>query len=186
MQSPEAAQREPERAADAPSPYRRVLRRSVVRTVATGTSLVVVYALVPIAGDSGLAYAALMVLGLVAFVALVGRQVKKIIGAEYPRIRAFEALALVVPVLILLFAYIYLSLSDSTPESFSEPLSRIDAAYFATTTFATVGFGDITARTESARLLVTVQMLVGLGAAVGLARLLLGAADRGLSSRDQT
>lgn len=172
---------------DAPGHEPGMVRRSVLRMAATGLLLVVVYAFVPVAGRSGIAAAALMILGLVVFAGLVVRQVRMIVSAERPKLRAFEALALVVPALILIFSYTYLSLSESIPESFTEPLSRIDAVYFATTVFGTVGFGDITAQTQTARLLVTVQILIGLGAAVGLARLLLGAANIGLSrgARDE-
>ena len=42
------------------------------------------------------------------------------------------------------------------------PLSRTDAMYFSTTVFTTVGFGDITAKSEVARLVVTVQMWLDL------------------------
>ena len=63
--------------------------------------------------------------------------------------------------------------------NFSQPLSRTDAIYFTVTVFATVGFGDITAKTEVARLVVTGQMLgdlivLGLGV-----RVLLSAVQRG-------
>ena len=46
--------------------------------------------------------------------------------------------------------------------NFSQPLTRIDSVYFTVTTFATVGFGDITATTEAARLVVTGQMIADL------------------------
>jgi hypothetical protein len=36
-------------------------------------------------------------------------------------------------------------------------LTRTDALYFTVTVFSTVGFGDITAKTETARLVVTGQ-----------------------------
>ena len=39
--------------------------------------------------------------------------------------------------------------------NFSEPLTRTGALYFTVTVFSTVGFGDITAKTEAARLVVT-------------------------------
>lgn len=159
------------------------VRRTVTRIVATLVGLVAIYALVPVVGTSRASEVVLIFAGLVAFAGLVVRQVRKIVHAEYPRLRAVEALLLVVPTLILLFAYTYLCISSAEARSFSEPLSRVDAAYFATTTFATVGFGDITPATETTRLIVTLQMIVGLGAVVGLARLMLGAANLGLSSR---
>ena len=47
--------------------------------------------------------------------------------------------------------------------------------------FATVGFGDITAKTEAARLVVTGQMIVDL-VTIGIAvKVIVGAAKRGLS-----
>lgn len=68
------------------------------------------------------------------------------------------------------FSYIYWSLSGSARGAFSVPLNKTDAAYFTLTTFTTTGFGDIAARSEAARLVVTVQMALGFVAvAVGLA-----------------
>ena len=49
------------------------------------------------------------------------------------------------------------------PGNFSqENLSRTDTLYFAVTIFSTVGFGDISATSESARLVVTLQMILDL------------------------
>jgi voltage-gated potassium channel len=46
--------------------------------------------------------------------------------------------------------------------NFGEKLTHTDALYFTVTVFTTVGFGDITAKSEGARLLVTGQMATGL------------------------
>ena len=55
-------------------------------------------------------------------------------------------------------------------------LTKTDSLYFTVTVFATVGFGDITATSQAARLIVTVQMILDL-IILGLGiRLLLGAA----------
>lgn len=154
-----------------------------MRMVGTFLLLLLLYAFIPLVGRSGAAAVVMLILGLVVFVALIARQVRKIIEADHPKLRAIEALGLVVPVLVLVFAYTYVSLSDVNPASFTEPISRIDGVYFAVTILGTVGFGDIAAETEAARLIVTLQILIGLVAVVGLARLLLGAANLGLSSR---
>ena len=50
--------------------------------------------------------------------------------------------------------------SARTAGYFSEPLTRSSALYFSVTVFSTVGFGDITAKTDPARLVVTGQMLL--------------------------
>ena len=62
--------------------------------------------------------------------------------------------------------------------AFSQPLTRTDALYFTVTVFSTVGFGDITAKAESARLVVTGQMiadLIVLGVAI---KIIVGAVGR--------
>jgi len=58
-------------------------------------------------------------------------------------------------------------------------MTHTNALYFVVTVFATVGFGDITAQTEAARLLVTGQMITDL-IILGLgAKVILGAVQRG-------
>ena len=49
-----------------------------------------------------------------------------------------------------------------SPTSFGGHLTHTDGLYFTTTVFSTVGFGDITAKTETARLVVTGQMITDL------------------------
>lgn len=164
-------------------PPRRALVGVLVRTGATVLCVVLLYAFLPLAGRSTGSTIFWLLAGMAALAVLIGRQVLMIVRADYPRLRAVEALFLVVPVLIVVFAFTYASMSVAEPASFTEPLSRIDAIYFSTTVLSTVGFGDIAASSDSARLLVTFQILVGLGSAVGLARLFLGAADLGITRR---
>jgi len=58
-------------------------------------------------------------------------------------------------------------------------MTRTNALYFTVTVFATVGFGDITANAEAARLLVTGQMILDL-IIIGVgARVIVGAITRG-------
>jgi hypothetical protein len=60
-----------------------------------------------------------------------------------------------------------------------QSLTRTDALYFTVTVFTTVGFGDIVATTQVARLVVTVQMILDL-VVLGLGvRVFLGAVQRG-------
>jgi hypothetical protein len=65
--------------------------------------------------------------------------------------------------------------------NFSEPLTRTNALYFTVTVFATVGFGDITAKTEAARLVVTGQMIVDLVTIALVVKVIVDAAKRGRS-----
>ncbi|WP_180290331.1 potassium channel family protein [Streptomyces sp. TLI_171] len=76
-----------------------------------------------------------------------------------------EALAVSLPK----FAGTYAVLGAMSDGNFGQHLSHTDSLYFTVTVFSTVGFGDITARTPGARLVVTGQMiadLVVLGVAV--------------------
>jgi voltage-gated potassium channel len=83
----------------------------------------------------------------------------------------------------LLFAAAYLLMADADAGAFSEPLSRTDALYFTITVFATVGFGDITPKTDLARVATMVQMLGDL-LVVGLVlHLMVGAVQAGLQRR---
>jgi hypothetical protein len=87
---------------------------------------------------------------------------------------------------VVIFAATYVLIAESGDANFGGPLSRTDALYFTVTVLSTVGFGDITPKSEMARLVVTVQMLANL-ALIGLgARTLLGAAQLGLQRRKES
>jgi len=153
--------------------------RALLRAAGSTVVLVAVYYLLPL--DRSPAWAAVTVLavGLVALVALVAFQVRSIVGSPFPGLRAVEALATSLPLFLLLFAGTYLVMAAISAGNFTQPLTHTDALYFTITVFATVGFGDITARTEAARLVVSGQMIVDL-VIIGLgARIVVGAVRRG-------
>jgi hypothetical protein len=67
---------------------------------------------------------------------------------------------------------------------FTEPLTRSDSLYFTVTIFSTVGFGDISAKAEATRLVVTTQMLLDL-VVLGLGiQVILGAVKQSKASSD--
>jgi hypothetical protein len=70
--------------------------------------------------------------------------------------------------------------------NFTQPLTRTDALYFAVTVFSTVGFGDITPKSEAARVVLIVQMLGDLAVLGAGIRILLGAVQRGRRQRSDT
>jgi voltage-gated potassium channel len=102
-------------------------------------------------------------------------------ASHVPRLRAVQGAAIGFAVLLLLFASIHLRLSVEDPDSFTEPLSRTDSLYFTVTVFATVGFGDIAPRTDLARIVTMIQMIMGLVAVGLVARILLSAAQTAAS-----
>jgi hypothetical protein len=141
---------------------RPVVLRSAVRIAVTTALLFALYALVPIdlAGTTDAGVRLLLV--LVIFGGVVGWQVRAILTAPHPEARAVEAAVSAVTVFTLLFALLYLGLAEAHAASFTQHLDRISALYFTVTVLTTVGFGDITARTDGARLVVTIQMLLDL------------------------
>jgi Ion channel len=125
----------------------------------------------------------MLVAGLAGLTGLVAVQVCGIIASPFPGLRAIEALAISVPLFLLLFASTYVVIAAISPGNFSQPITRTSALYFTVTVFATVGFGDITATTDPARLVVTGQMIADL-IIIGLgARVILGAVTRGRQRR---
>ena len=162
---------------------RRMIAGFALRVLATTVGLLVLYAFVPIPGTSGAGALIGLIIGLVVFVALVGWQIRTIARAEHPVMRAVEVIALALPLLAVVFAFTYLSISRADPASFSEHLNRVDAMYYTVSTISTVGFGDIAAESDAARVLVTVQMLFDLALIAGLVRLVILATRTGLHRR---
>jgi hypothetical protein len=96
--------------------------------------------------------------------------------APRPNLRVIEALATTVPLFLLPFAWAYFTMSNTAAANFSTHLlTRTDALYFTATVFSTVGFGGITAASQSARLVVTAQMLLDLLALGLVVRAFVGA-----------
>lgn len=157
---------------------RRRMVRSITRTILVTGSMVAFYVIAPLDQRPAGKIALRLLLELSALVLVLGWQIRAVGRSPHPVLRGVEAVVVSVPLLVLTFAATYVVVDHNSPGSFTEPLSRLDAAYLAVTVLATVGFGDITPRTELARSLVMSQMLVDL-AFVGLvAKVLVGAVRR--------
>jgi len=125
--------------------------------------------------------------GIALFAAILAWQARRIVGAELPELRAIQALGVIIPLFLVLFASFYLSLSNSSPVTFTQQLDHTRAIYFTITVFSTVGFGDITPRTDLARIIVSIQMLLDLVIIGAVVRMLLNAAQAGLArTRDSS
>jgi hypothetical protein len=143
-------------------PERRYIVAGLLRASLTTAVLVALYYVLPMNDTLGLSVAVRLVVGLIIFVGVTTWQIRRILRSRYPGVRAVEALAVAAPLFILLFASTYFLMSGSGSSNFSQSMNRTDALYFTVTTFATVGFGDITATSQIARLMVTVQMILDL------------------------
>ena len=123
--------------------------------------LVALYYLLPL--DHARNVPLVLVAGLLILAAVIAWQLRTVAKARYPTVRAIQALATTVPLFLLLFASAYFTMANANPANFStHPLTRTDVLYFTVTVFSTVGFGDISAVSQSARLVVTAQMLLDL------------------------
>lgn len=146
---------------------RHALGFAVIRVAAFSGILLSLYFVIPVGGFNDqnpvaawvrLAAVVLVFFGVLAF------QLRTILAAHVPQVRAAETVVEAILLFLCLFALLYLSLSVTDGSSFNEPLTRTDALYFTTSTFGTVGFGDITPVSQLARALVSVQIIADLGA----------------------
>ena len=157
---------------------RRRVMRSIARTFVVTGAMVAFYVTAPLDQRLAGAIGVRLLVELIALVLVLVWQIRSVGRSPHPVLRGVEALVVSVPLLVLTFAATYIVVDHNSPGSFTEALSRLDAAYFAVTVLATVGFGDIAPVTEVARSLVMSQMLVDL-AFVGLvAKVLVGAVRR--------
>ncbi|MGX1884928.1 potassium channel family protein [Streptomyces sp. NPDC055287] len=180
MNDSAAARTEPGRAPELGRPGRRAALVALARAVCVAAGLVIAYYLLPLDGDGTGATSAVLACGLLAVVLVFGWEARAITRSHHPRLRAVEALAATLALFLVLFAGTYYLLEHSTPGSFSEPLTRTDALYFTLTTFSTVGFGDITADSQTARVVAMLQIVGGLLLVSIAARILAGAVRAGL------
>jgi voltage-gated potassium channel len=165
---------------------RRLIFWAALRSVLIAAVLVVLYYVLPLDRPWTADTAVRLLIGLVVVAGVVVWGVRFIAGSRYPGVRAAEAVALVIPFFLLLFASTYFVLERNSAASFTQPLTRTDALYFTVTVFSTVGFGDITAKSEAARVVVIAQMLADLVILGTVLRVFLGAIQHGRERRSQT
>ena len=148
--------------------------------MAATTVLVVLYFTLPLDLMNSVPAGVSLVVALLILLGVSVWQVRAITRSAHPGVRGVVALAFVAPLFLLLFAASYFLLAQDNPANFStHTLTRTDALYFTVTVFATVGFGDISATSQVARRLVTVQMILDL-LVLGLGiRVFVGAVQRG-------
>ncbi|MEU5878063.1 potassium channel family protein [Spirillospora sp. NPDC047279] len=162
---------------------RRLALRTAARTGATVACLGVAYYVVPLDRGFSVVTGSVLAGALVVLAWIIGWHARAIMRSEHPRLRAVEALTSSLALFLVVFSLSYCLMSSGAEMSFSEPLTRTDALYFTLTCFSSVGFGDITPRSEGARVLTMVQMLGNLVFLGLVAKILLEAVHRGLDRR---
>ncbi len=142
---------------------RRVLLVAIGRSLGVVALTLLLYAVVPIEGQDA-AFAAILgaCVGILAILVVFARQITRVSRSRRPVLAAVEALALVFGMFLCLFALLYVAMSEGDPEAFTQDIDKVAGLYFTMTVLATVGFGDISAVSDSARIMVTVQMVLGM------------------------
>jgi hypothetical protein len=146
----------------APVLRHRAMLRSAATIVAAWTLIIGAFYTLPfdhLTGERSLVRLSVVV---ALIVAVFLWQFRRISTAELPELRAVEALGIVIAVFLIGFSIVYLSMANGRPTTFTQSLDHTRALYFTITIFSTVGFGDITPKTDAARLVVAAQMLLDL------------------------
>jgi len=142
-------------AAAAPGPRMWV---PIARGVAITLGLTVLYFLLPAATFPG-GPTLVLVVGAVAFAAVMISQLRAISRTHRPMTQGFETVVLLLAITVVTFAMTHLAHSIQDPSAFNEPLTKVDSLYFTVTVVTTTGFGDIVPVAEYSRLAVTANML---------------------------
>jgi voltage-gated potassium channel len=146
---------------------RRERRRAMLHTalfcLISVAAIVAIYFVLPIGKqDSTTEVIVRLAIGVVLFGATLVWEVRRITRSVLPDLRAFEALAIALPLFLTIYAGAYVRLSTVNAGNFTQHLGRSDGLYFAITTFGTVGYGDIAPRHAFARMLVSSQIIADL------------------------
>ena len=157
------------------SKRRTVVIRALISMIVTFFGIIGLYYVLPLSGRGfGARSIVVLIFAVVAFLAMLAWQVREILRAEMPGLRAVQAVVLAAPVFLTGYAALYVILSQAQG-GFTEQLTRTSALYFSVVVFSSVGFGDIAPTSDVSRLVVTSQMLAGLVFLAAVIRLFFGA-----------
>ena len=149
------------------------VRRPWLNWLLLPVGVLVTYFVVPVNADNApvgvLLGAVLAIAGLAAVTWVIVDEVQR---AERRLRLAHLLLALELVVVIFSLAYYWVAVH--LPGEFIGLVTRLDALYFALTTVATVGYGDVSAAGQLGRLLVSIQLVFNLVFVAALAGLLQG------------
>jgi voltage-gated potassium channel len=162
----------------------RWIRMAVVLVLTVGA-----YFLVPVTFDNGLGAVGRAVGALAVFAALIALMVVQLRSHLDNTARRVDGLVVTIILSVEVFALTFYLIATNQPGQFDGLQTRLDALYFAVTTLATVGYGDIHAVGQPARALVLVEMTFNVvfvaAAAALLSAHIRSAAGRRVQERQQ-
>ena len=169
---------------------REELRREIIKStlVILGFTIVVtaLFFAIPFDGFARNSHAvARLVVGLVVLGFVVALFLRRIMTAPVPQLKAVEALVIVLVKFICLFSGTYLAMSHVDSGAFSATLTHTSSLYFTIVTFGTVGYGDLVAQSDVARMLVSAQIVIDFIFIAALVRVFVTVAQMSLQ-KDET
>jgi len=140
---------------------RRLLaRKPRVRLLLVIIGMLVIFYTIPVSSDEStgrvVTSVALTLIGVAALAWGIFEQVRRQLQS---RSEDIHTLVMLLPLAAVLFALSFYVLEEHRPAQFDGIRTRTDALYFTLSTVTTVGFGDITARGQLARVLVMFQLI---------------------------
>jgi len=148
------------------------------RSTAALVLLMTMYFVAPFGMDDPLPLAVSLLLVLVCVAALgwvITRHVRQQIRGE--QTAALHSLLVLLWLVVVVFATAFFQLDQADGTQLVDLETRLDALYFVLSTLATVGYGDIHAVGQTARTLVSVQIVFNLVFVAALVRLVLAGAS---------
>ena len=108
-------------------------------------ALLLAYGFLPLAAETNTGIVVRIISPESSSLLFVVYEIQMISKAEFPQLRAADALMVGVTLIVVVFASTYLSMSKASPGAFSESLDRTGAMYLTMTTLSTIGYGDVVA-----------------------------------------
>lgn len=100
--------------------------------------------------------------GVIGLLWLVTRQIRRYLAAPEGAGQQVDGILLLLMVVIVFFAQFYFRLEIHDPSQFDGLSTRTDALYYTIVTLGTVGFGDVYAVGQGARIAVMIQIVFDL------------------------
>ncbi|MFW0788233.1 potassium channel family protein [Gordonia sp. CPCC 205333] len=145
----------------------RAVALALLRPLLGGALLIAAYFVFPLGKtESGTKF--WLSVGIIGLAAMCAWEIRRFRSSAHPVATAVEMLVGVGTFYVVVFSTTYFLMSEYGHQTFNERLTRLDALYFSLTVFTTTGFGDVAPDSQTARAVVSVQMistfvLLGLG-----------------------
>jgi voltage-gated potassium channel len=157
-----------------------------VRWVRLATALILVlgaYALVPTTVDAEATTLGRFVGVLLLLVGAAVVMIRQLRLSAFDWDRGIDGLVLAVEVMTVAFALIFYLIAQQDPGQVKGLHTRVDSLYFTASTMLTVGYGDIHAEGQLARVLVLIQMIFDVVFIASAASMLTSRVRRAASAR---